>query len=608
MKNLGKMAALLLTAVAPFTASAVKFTINVEHPEQLKCTVTQNYEGTIRELVAGDNEFDLEQYDNVALEVKAPWDFKSITCSNGSEEGFYNGTWTLYVYDNIENNVYTVKLKNLDEARTASCTVFVDDPSRVSAQFDGTFKPIAFNAGENTVKFDPENEKTMILSSTDWQKQIYEVTLDGTPVPSNGYGGYNVPLTQGCKIIITALVPDKDITVTFVYTDEGAKGAINNVSVDGTPIEFNGETVAMKAGQIISFNNDPTYSIDGMKINGQVQYWAGNWAYSYTAMDNTEIEISAHKLATYKATVKINDPSRLILYRGYQYNNDIIELTGEETVVEVSEANPLLSWKAAFGSMIDSCIIDNNETTDTQVTVTDGMVIEFVLSAIHYDNRGVVWFDDYSAVSTNYFEFSSTVTREVMSDKFQSGYNVIEFNSDMNPFGLSYYTSNPIVGKIYVDGELASPLYEGSTNYQLNLVNNSVVKMFVVNEPVDCQVNFTVADPSKVTVTRDLIVNVDNFAEGFTCFQGTQVVVAVDGENPHVLVNGNEVAGENGSFTFAVADPETNVVVTTGTAGVEVIEESMHAPVYNLQGVRVGNSLKDLPAGLYIQGGKKIRK
>lgn len=199
MKHFNKLAALGLLLAGTFTANAVNVTFRVSDPN----AVQMDLNGEMTTLQAGDNKFDWPENTYVTFSGVSPYVITGITNSAGTPESIYGGMWYKSIYSSDEGQVYTISVKNLDEARTASCTVKADDPSLISATLSGTYSPVTFTEGTNTLKFDPETETTLMLSSTNYQKPLYKVTLDGTDVPSEG-GTFNVPLTQGCLIDITA--------------------------------------------------------------------------------------------------------------------------------------------------------------------------------------------------------------------------------------------------------------------------------------------------------------------------------------------------------------------------------------------------------------------
>ena len=517
MKHFNKLAALGLLLAGTLTANAVNVTFRVSDANAVQMDVN----GEMTTLQAGDNKFDWPEYTYATFSGKSPYVITGVTNSSGTPESIYGGMWYKSIYSSDDGQTYTISVKNLDEARTASCTVKVDDPSLVSATLSGTYSPVTFTEGTNTLKFDPETETTLMLSSTNYQKPLYKVTLDGTEVPSEG-GTFNVPLTQGCLIDITAKIPAVPVTVTFTYSEDGL-GALSSVAVEGqTVTDFNGTSLSMTAGQSLTLNPNSLYNITQFKVNGETQYWSGGYAYNIGSVTgDTEIYIEAHPYGTVNATLNVSDPEQIIVYRGYSYNNDVLTLTGTENAIQVSENNTTISWKAADGCYIESVKVNGDTYTSDNVSVTEGMVIDIVTKAIVMDKTAEIWIDDRSKAD-NYFAFE-TQTREQLGTDFTSGYNQIKFYSGYVPFQLSFYSSNELVNKVYVNDVLQSPRYEGGTSYELDLADLDVVKVFLAEEPVSCTVNFTVEDNVDPQVVRDVIRDVTDLTQPLSCFAGTQI-------------------------------------------------------------------------------------
>lgn len=603
MNKIKTILSMATIAVATFSANAITVTLNVDKADAVKVTCN----GNSQTLSEGANTLDFQEYDYIQVEGISPYVIESVTNASGTPESVYYGMWSKTIFQTDEGAAYSITVKNMDEARTGSCTVTVDDASLVKAQLSGTYSPVTFQNGTNTLKFDPQAETTLMLSCTNSGKSLYSVTLDGVALTSQ-YGQFEVPLSEGCVIDIVATVPDKDITVTISYSD-GGMGAITGVMVDGAAYEaFDGTTVNMKAGQSLSLTPNYDYNIVGLSINGEPTGYTGGYSYTISSvMDDTEIYVDAHPYGTIKVKVNVSDPAHLKLYRGYSYQNDLITLTSTENEVELSENNPVMSWAAAEGCYIESVTVDGIPTSNDYVQATDNMVINFVTNEITMDKQTVVWIDDRAAVDT-YFSFQ-TQTRENLGDNFTSGYNLVDFYNGYNPFNLSWYSNTPTVGKIYINGELQSPMYEGSSTYEFTLADRDVVKMFFGKEPQECDVEFTVNPGTVASVTRDLIVEVPDYQEGFSCFAGTNVTVSNPDKALEVTVNGTTVEAAEGthSYSFTVNDASTNVVVKEEGSGIGSIEsETVNSPVYNLQGIKVGDNTGALPAGIYIVNGKKI--
>lgn len=110
----------------------------------------------------------------------------------------------------------------------------------------------------------------------------------------------------------------------------------------------------------------------------------------------------------------------------------------------------------------------------------------------------------------------------------------------MNPFNFGWYSNNPNnVNLVYLDGEPIEPAYPGSTNYSMTIPDNGVVKIFLAEEPVKCNVAFTVEDGIDATVTQDIVKTVADWRAGIECFKGTKV--AVSGEGIEVSVGGTSL-------------------------------------------------------------------
>lgn len=605
MKHLDKIAAAALLLAGSLTAEAINVTFHVDYAN----AVTMRFNGTSQTLAQGDNSFDLSEFDYLSFEGIQPYVIQSVSNSSGTPESVYSGMWYKSISSSDEGQTYNISVKNLDEARTASCTVSVDDPSLVRASFLGTYAVVNLSEGDNTVKYDPELENTLVISSSDYYKPIYKVTLDGADVTSQS-GTYYVQLSQGCQVDITAKIPEVPVTVTFSYSEEGA-GAISSVAVDGQPVEdFDGTTVNMTAGQSLTINPNMAYNITAFKINDEQKYWSGTYAYKIQSVTaDTQIYVEAHPYSTIGVTVKVSDPDQLVLYRGYSYQNDIVALTSTETVVELPENNTVMSWKAADGCYLKSVKVNGEAYTNEYVNCSDGMVIEFETEAIVMDKTAVVWIDDRNAPDS-YFSFQ-TATREQLGENMTSGYNTIAFYDGYNPFGLSWYSNTPVVGKVYVNDVPEVPRFEGSTTYELTLADGDVVKVFYAAEPVDCSVKFTLGEGVTANVTRDVICDVADLGATLSCFAGTQINIAKADDSIDVKVNGEALTALEGgeNYQFVVTAPETNVEITArdpnsidGITG----DSAVAAPVYNLQGVKVSETLEGLPAGIYITSGRKV--
>lgn len=588
------------------SASAISFTIRVDVDD----VVTLDIDGQEPILLkAGDNTYEVEDFTEIECSVKAPWLIQKVVKDDGTPEGTvmnsYGSYWTLYISE-YNNGLFTITVANMEEVRTGSCTVNVDDASRVNASMDGYWMDIALETGANTVKFEPGVETTLFLAPSNWDFPLYQVKLDGVDVEMNE-GSAQVPLTDGCVIDVTAIIPDMDVTLTFEYEDEESAGAISGIYVGEDKVsDFDGHSFTTKAGKTITVETSNMYGIDSFKVNGeQLQYFWGSW--NGIVMNDMTFAIKAHKLATVKATVKYNDPEAISLYRGFIRDGELLTLSGNEIVVEVPENNTAISWTNKLGYSIDNVTVNGEPCTDSYIYAEEGDVIEITTTKLNFDQTVSVWIDDIDKATYGFYLASQT-TYDEFAEEFTSGYNTFSFAESFSPFGLSYYSEEELVNKVYLNGELFAPIYEDGTGYEIPLKNEDVVKVYLATEPVECKVKFNIAEGADIAAVHDLVAPVKDLTAELPCFAGTRIdMTPAEGALLVVKLNGDELDTNNGVYSFVVEDAENTVEVDLDYSGINAIDsENAPVKVFNMQGIFVGNSTDNLPAGLYIVAGKKV--
>ena len=132
----------------------------------------------------------------------------------------------------------------------------------------------------------------------------------------------------------------------------------------------------------------------------------------------------------------------------------------------------------------------------------------------------------------------------------------------------------------------------------------------MATDPVQSNAAFDMAAGIEADVVKDIVTVVENPAEGFNCFAGTEV--SVTGKNLAVSVNQTELEAKNNedgtsTFTFIVSETDNEVSIAGIGSGVETVNAQSDAYIFNLQGVKVGkkSELKDMIPGIYIINGKK---
>lgn len=595
-------------------AANIKFTVNVPNADAVKCTVN----GDEHPLTAGANAFDVPQYANIYFTGNAPWKLDGVTDRNGTAvSGFYGDAWYLTALPEMQDQEYTLAVINLDEYRTASCTVIVDDPSLVNAMLGGYYTGLTLKAGENTVKYDPAIETYINISPVNYNVPLYSVKFNGTEVAPQS-NSYSITLSDGCVIDITAILPDEDRTVSFSYS-EGAEGSISVLVNEREAADFNGKSLTVKLGdQMKIVGNVTDFKFNEVKVNGEPVSFYGSYVFS--VMKDSEVYIDAEAYGSIKATIVVSDPELITVYRGFSYNGDVMALQPGENVVELQENNSVVSWEVSSNGILNAVLINGDPVSsyETYRALEDGDVLVFDIVEKVYDKKAVTWIDNVAAPACSIYLELASPTDNSARFTLEDGYNMLFFYDQMNPFYLSWYGSSEeeenvsLKGKVYLNGELLAPMYENSTAYSFDLEDGDVLKLFMESAPVECKVAFDIAEGVEASVVKDVITAVENPAEGFDCFAGTQVVVS--GSDIEVKVNGSAIEGEKNEdgaedFTFTVNDAATTVSVTAaGGSAVKAIAEDADADVFNMQGVRVGSksSLRSLAPGIYIVAGKKV--
>lgn len=608
----------LLTLVS-MSANAINITVNVDDPSRIN--IYTNYGSTLLDnIVAGDNQLTVNEYESVQIKAKdnafLTKVVKSMEGAEDTEQYVSNmSECNIYISASDEGAKFTVTTSNADEVRDGSCQIWVDDPANVQVQRSGTYSYIDLKEGWNDVKYITESELPLTIGPKNYGTALYQVKVNGEVVAPEGTA-WRISPANGDKVEIFANFPDVDVPVHFTYAQEEAKGFIKNVTVNGTAVSnYNDADFTVKAGSKVEISgNTSDYNLVSFKVNGNTQSFYGS--YNFIATEETTIEVDAKKYGTVKATLDIDNPDNIIVYKGYSYNNDIITgLVAGENEIELSETNTLIQIKAVSGCFITSVTanemsISKDYSDAFNVTVTEGMKIVVKSGAIERNSKAMVYIDSKEAAA-QYFNFQRS---DRSSIDIATGYNEISFYDGDNPFGLSWYGAE--YANVYKNNEAIKPMYEGSTTYELKLTDGDVIKIFLASNPEMLEAELTAADnvdASKVAVTMDRISSVTEWAGKHNVLPGTEISIKpAEGYEISVAVDGENVnAGEDGAFTVVVSKNTTVAVSLKGT-GISSInaEKAAGNHIYNIQGVRVADNadMKQLPAGIYIINGKKVVK
>ena len=462
-------------------------TVKINIDDVNRVTVKVNYV-PVADLVNGTNTVNVPQYASLSIEAKEGFYLKSVikTIGEGNSVAQTINNLTscnIYVSDTDKDKLFKVKSADLAAARTGSCTIKVDNASKVRVSRNESHTSVALQNGENTVKWIPNTEKTLVITNANYgDAPIYKVTLDGNEVASSG-GQYFVTLTDGCVVDIKADYPDVSYPVKFNFTDEKAKGVISKVMVGGEEVKnYNDADFKLKAGTKLSLTFDQNnYALDAFKVNGTAVTIYGN--YECYVKDNLTFDVQAHKYATVKAVLTVDNAANITAYEGQSYNNKVITLQNGSNNIELGEKNNLIQIKPNSGCKIESIKANGTPVTANyegayEIRLTEGMTIEVTTSAIVRDQKATVVIDDISLANYGFNFYRS----DHSTVKMQTGENTVMFSADDHHFMLGAYGNDLSKMVVKLNGTKLNPSYPGGTSFEFDLNNGDRLEVLLKGE------------------------------------------------------------------------------------------------------------------------------
>ena len=613
MKKFYLFLIMLLSVIAPQAADAFSITLNVDDASRINVFLNG-----YQDVVNGDNVFEVKDGDYLSITTQNNAGLVSVF--NGDKEVKLNSYSSFNL--KLTESEYAgaklmIKTATLDEMRTASCTVTVDDPSKVTLRLSRTFTTVQLKSGENEVKFIPGTESTFTISPQSQETPLYKVTHNSVAAEAD-WGSYTLKnVANGDVIDIQANYPDIDCAVKFNVNAEG-EGFIKSVTVNGNEVtNYLDDNFTVKCGSNISITrNSEDYKLESFKVNGEDKtsdFY--DESYDFFVTDAATFDITAKKYATFKATVDIDDVSHATVYNGYSYYGNAFDLKNGKNEIEVSEKQTLISLVAKDGYYFTSVNDGTKEYTDKSVNdieldVVDGMVLKVVTAAVVRDKKALVYVDDRSAANSLLFRRNDYNTIEVAT-----GYNELEFYRGDNPFSVSVSANTK---KVYKNDVAVVPLYSGGSYFNFSLADGDVVKMFFTKTPATVKADITAnGGAENLSVVKDRIQPVADFSAGISCLEDTELAFAAkEGYSIKALtVDGTAATAEADGTYKVVVKADANIVVdlqtASGISSVTNADASRTANVYNANGVLVlknatPEQTAKLAKGLYIINGKKV--
>lgn len=613
MKKFYLFLIMLLSVIAPQAADAFSITLNVDDASRINVFLNG-----YQDLVNGDNVFEVKDGDYLSITTQNNAGLVSVMNGDKAVKLDSYSSFNLKLTESeYAGAKLMIKTATLDEMRTASCKVTVDDPSKVTLRLSRTFTTVQLKSGENEVKFIPGTESTFTISPQSYDTPLYKVTRNSVAAEAE-WGSYTLKnVAEGDVIDIQANYPDIDCAVKFNVNAEGV-GFIKSVTVNGNEVtNYLDDNFTVKCGSHISITrNSEDYKLESFKVNGEDKtddFYEES--YDFFVTDAATFDITAKKYATFKATVDIDDVSHATVYKGYSYYDDAFDMKNGTNEIEVSEKQPLISLVAKDGYYFTSVNDGTTEYTDQStseinVDVTDGMVLKVVTAAIVRDKKALVYVDDRSATSSMVFSRGDYNKIEI-----GTGYNELEFYKGDNPFSVTVYANTK---KVYKNDVAVDPTYSGGSYFRFSLEDGDVVKMFFTKTPATVKADITAnGGAENLSVVKDRIQPVADFSAGISCLEDTELAFAAkEGYSIKALtVDGTAATAEADGTYKVVVKADANIVVdlqtASGISSVTNADASRTANVYNASGVLVlknatPEQTAKLAKGLYIINGKKV--
>lgn len=621
MKKFYSIFVMAIMAIVAFNAKAdITVTLKVDDATRL----TANYQYYGADYTAKEVSLDLTQFtgEGATFTVPASYCYVNIYATDGntitsamnettgSSASIGSSTY-FYIYADA---VLSVTSADLEATRTASCTVNVDDASKVNMSYYSGTKIELVN-GANTIKFNPNNETPFQISHASYGESLYQVALNNV-VQTDSYGRYVVSVADGDVLDIKSDFPDEPTTITFSYGDNEAEvlGCLS-VKVDGEAVEdFDGKTLTAKLGQKITIVGDVNlYNFNySIYVDGASVYFSGNYEFTATKTEYA-ISIDATKYTTFNVYATTATPEYISVYA--ETSNDVITLSTDTTAIALTSNNNYINIMPATDCFITSVLVNgveygsNYDTSSVSVRgLAENDTIVITADKLVRDKEAYIWVDDLTAAMYGYSvqRYSDRASVNLISGEAVT----VNFADTDNPYYISFY--QPTYCSIFVNGVYLVPQYEGSTSYYVTLVDGDAIKVYLASQPEKYAVTITqnVEDAISAVATDGQAYS--NYASGFTVLDGTVVSITLADTKASVTVDGATVEADAEGKYNVVITKETNIVVDKTNAIEEVVEvETLNNNVYNLQGILVvknatESQINALPAGLYIINGKKV--
>lgn len=604
-------------------AQDIPVRVDVDDPSRVAIAIDYKT-NLLPDIHAGINEFNVE-YGAYVLIMATPGN--TLVQVQGDEDGY---TWDENIYSEegitmcdfqIYSDwgaIYHVTSKSESETNTASVTINIDDPSKAIVELVKSDKVLDLSQGENKIEFNPDFDTQIKISPTG--KDLYRVVLNGEPQKTSW--SYTLDIKDGDNVDIMANFPDKDCKVKFTLTGDDVEDFITRVEVDGSyASNYLDPNFTVKAGQELTIYGDTQdYEVQVFTLNGIQAHFTNPT--TILVDQDLEVVIDVQKYASFKVTVNIDDPSHIVLYNGYHYDNNIVELKKGANAVDVIRNRSRLEIAPVEGFYVESITFDDDSWIDdsdlkAQYIILDKLfandVINITTAELVRDSDAMLFVSNLEAGYLKVTRVDGTTPIETVAE----GYNKFAFSDRDNTFTID--TRGTVPSHVYVNEKAVSETYPESMVYEIDLSHNHVVKVFFGEQAPESYQTSVEVDPEllgTMSLTRDHLTDVDGWHNNFNSLEGSHCTLDPKGKDVEVSYDNQELSpDESGLYHFTVNKNASLVVKAQGTTGLDSVINDIDgsSPVYDLRGVKVRDNssrgtIETLTPGIYIVDGVKFIK
>ncbi len=600
----------LMFVMAVLPGFAAEYILDIDHADRVRVSAF----GQTIDLTDGENTLDLDDPYGYGISlnietVSSDYGIASIVKRDGTALTSIYGNQAYCTFDE-NNKYYKVTTSNLVENRTATLTVICDEPTKFGLRLDGTSRVVTFTETNNVVKFDPEKEASATLYKNNYEDVFYKVQLNGEDVPEQ-YGSYYLEYTDGSTLEVSMKAPDVDYNYTITEMP-GAEGFVSAVKVGGVAVS-DPKSFKAHAGEKVEIEAlTSSYIFEKMEFGAQTLTYFYS-PYSFTATADTHIKIHARKPGSFTASFDIDDPANVTIGLSNSSSSPFSLRAGTQDIKfeEDNYGSSITIYIKATGIGTLKSVkrndieLYNGYDIYTQVNKDDKFVI--VTEKITRDWNGVLYVE--GVANSHFLSFNHERTQIVANPT--DGYNMFTFGNVDLPISLGFYPKDSSASPaVYINGDKAEPENQGSYTYQLNPADGDVIKVFINKEPESYDLAFDMPEKTDgISVRRDHLTTISDFAMPSTSHAGTVYHLTVPDASVYTATLGDTplTFDESNTAEFTPKAHST-LKVEAIQDGIEDITAGANAPsdVYNLQGIRVGDSTEGLPSGIYIVGSKKV--